>query len=68
MNEWMPKWKRDSWKKKNGIEIADSDLLEKIDKLCSKVKFTFILIDGKDDNMKSDKAYDLARKGSLKQV
>lgn len=66
MNEKVPKWKQNDWKKSSRSVVDNSDLLGKIDQLCSEVKTEFILIDGKDDVEKSAIAHKLARQGSLK--
>jgi hypothetical protein len=57
MNETMPTWKANGWKRPNNAYVTHYGFLKKIDKLCSELKCTFVLIDGKDDNVKSDKAH-----------
>ncbi|HEX5083356.1 MAG TPA: RNase H family protein, partial [Blastocatellia bacterium] len=61
---WALRWRKNKWKR-NGVDVPNSDLWEKMLDLCGKHKVTFNWVRGHAGNKENERCDQLAREAAL---
>ncbi|VDO42235.1 unnamed protein product [Heligmosomoides polygyrus] len=64
MDNYMDKWKRNSWKTSFGKDVLNQDLLRSIDESASQIHVKFEYVPGHSGDAGNDAADELARRGA----
>ncbi|QDU54426.1 ribonuclease HI [Aeoliella mucimassa] len=63
MSEWMPKWKANGWRRREGkkwAEVKNVDLWQKLDELLQQHQVTYIRVAGHSGHPENDRVDELA--------
>jgi ribonuclease HI len=61
VNQWLPKWKKNSWKTTNNTSVKNQDLWTKIDSLCQRKTVSWHWVKGHEGNVHNERADILAK-------
>ena len=63
ISEWLPNWKRRSWRTAAGKPVKNADLWQRLDALCSPHEIEWCWVRGHDGHAENERADRLANRG-----